>query len=367
MKLILFLSRLLNPAEIRYWSIELEIADIVWVLRKVRHLMEASTSVTMIYIDHDVALRIAKQTSLITTFTNKLNLRLVRVSDYLQRFNLNIRHKSKKQHIVFDVFSRLAFVNTAAKFFANENELNVLFTASLVKMNEAFRKRVIDDYKSDLNWQKIEAILDIEDGVKLSFFRKNSLIFRTDGFITDSYAYEPRKLCISHSVVANILKMIHDEDHEGFARYYEKISTSYYIRSLIKYFREYLKHCSECQVFQIRRHLSYEFMQFILTSSILFHIIIINFILALSLTTDNYNCLMSITCKYFKRILLIFDNIKWFAEQWDKALLHRLNIADWKLSKVIIFDKDRKFLSELWIVIFKRLDVSLLYFTVYHS
>ena len=111
----------------------------------------------IIYIDYDVVLKIAKQTSLIITFTNKLNLHLIKTFDYLQRFNFNIRHKSRKQHIISDVLSQLTFVNIVAKsfanikFFADENELNVLFIVSLMKMNEVFCKRIIDDYKNDLN------------------------------------------------------------------------------------------------------------------------------------------------------------------------------------------------------------------------
>ena len=111
----------------------------------------------MIYINHDAVLKIAKQTSFITMFINKLNLRLIKVSNYFQRFNLNIRHKLKKQHIIFDVLSRLTFVNIVAKFFANikflanKNKLNALFIVLLIKMNETFRKRIIDEYKSNLN------------------------------------------------------------------------------------------------------------------------------------------------------------------------------------------------------------------------
>ena len=48
-------------------------------------------------------------------------------------------------------------------------------------------------------------------------------------------------------------------------------------------------------------------------------------------------------------------------------MFHRLNIANWKLSKVIIFDRNRKFLFELWIIIFKHFDVNLFYFTIYYS
>ena len=58
--------------------------------------MKTFTLITIIYIDHDAALKIIKQISLITSLIDKLNLRLMRASDYLQRFNLNIRHKFKK-------------------------------------------------------------------------------------------------------------------------------------------------------------------------------------------------------------------------------------------------------------------------------
>ncbi len=80
---ILFLSRLLNPAETRYWPTELELAGIVWVLRKIRHMIESSKHPTLIFTDHGAALGIAKQTSLSTSSTDKLNLRLIRASEYL--------------------------------------------------------------------------------------------------------------------------------------------------------------------------------------------------------------------------------------------------------------------------------------------
>ena len=80
---ILFLSRLLTDAETRYWPTELEIAGIVWVVKKVRHMIEASTQSTVIYTDHSAAISIVRQTSLNTTSTEKLNLRLIRASEYL--------------------------------------------------------------------------------------------------------------------------------------------------------------------------------------------------------------------------------------------------------------------------------------------
>ena len=37
---IMFLSKLLNTAESKYWSIELEVAGIVWVIKKIRYIVE---------------------------------------------------------------------------------------------------------------------------------------------------------------------------------------------------------------------------------------------------------------------------------------------------------------------------------------
>ena len=58
-QLILFLSRLLKDIKTRYWSIELEIVGIIWVLRKIRYLIELALK-TIIYIDYKLVLRIAK-------------------------------------------------------------------------------------------------------------------------------------------------------------------------------------------------------------------------------------------------------------------------------------------------------------------
>ena len=83
---ILFLSRLLSSAKIRYWSIELKIVEFVWVLRKIRHLIESFKLSTIVYIDHEVSVEILKQTNFSTSFIDKLNLRLIRASEYIQRF-----------------------------------------------------------------------------------------------------------------------------------------------------------------------------------------------------------------------------------------------------------------------------------------
>ena len=76
---------------------------------------------------------------------------------------------------------------------------------------------------------------------------------------------------------------------------------------------------------------------------------------------------MFVIDKFTKRITLISEKNTFKTKNWALLLLKRLNIVDWRYSKIIIIDRNRKFLSKLWRIIFERLNVSLLYFTFYHS
>lgn len=75
-KPILYLSRLLISVKTKYWLIELELARLIWMFYKTRHIIKAFQYITIIYTGYRVALRIAKQVLLSFTSTNKLNLRL---------------------------------------------------------------------------------------------------------------------------------------------------------------------------------------------------------------------------------------------------------------------------------------------------
>jgi hypothetical protein len=161
-QLILFLNRSLKSIERNYWSIELKIAEIVFIIRKIRHLIESFKKSIILFIDHESALRIIKQISLLITFIDKLNLRLVKVFEYIQRFNLIIKHKSDKQHIVLNVLSRLANANNENAFESKEFDvliaffsrfnimkLDVLFIIILIEMNDEFRTKIINEYFID--------------------------------------------------------------------------------------------------------------------------------------------------------------------------------------------------------------------------
>jgi len=157
-----------------------------------------------------------------------------------------------------------------------------------------------------------------------------------------------------------------DTNHPGFSKLFDIISTSWFIRRLGKQLREYLLHCPQCQVYQTKRHRPYGALQPIESPSVPFHTISIDFVLALPLSAEGFDCVLSVTDKFSKRITLIPGKITFTATDWAKLLLDRLYLADWGVPKVILSDRDPKFLSDLWKAIFNELGVALLYSTAYH-
>lgn len=99
---IMFLSHLLTPAEKHYRATEFEVSCIVWVVHGIRHMIEAAPEnlTPVAYTDHIAMINLA--TSLSSTSPDRMNLRLVRASQYLQQFRLLVYHKAGKLNCVAD-------------------------------------------------------------------------------------------------------------------------------------------------------------------------------------------------------------------------------------------------------------------------
>ncbi|KAJ5090186.1 hypothetical protein N7532_008870 [Penicillium argentinense] len=106
---VLFLSRDLSAAERNYWPTELEVACLVWVLRKIRHMVQAAPPhlPVVIYTDHSSTTPIAQSSPLRSVASDRLNLRLVRASQYIQQYRLRVFHRPGATNQVVDALSRL--------------------------------------------------------------------------------------------------------------------------------------------------------------------------------------------------------------------------------------------------------------------
>jgi len=112
-----------------------------------------------------IAVMIVKQTSLMTVNTDKLNLHLIQVSQYLSIFQLNIRHKVDKINIMLNALFRLlrdklklksmkeAFkddiLNLLHERIVHKNQIIYVCIASLIEISLKFKSNLIEALKDD--------------------------------------------------------------------------------------------------------------------------------------------------------------------------------------------------------------------------
>jgi RNase H-like domain found in reverse transcriptase/Reverse transcriptase (RNA-dependent DNA polymerase) len=106
-RVVMFLSKELTAAETVYWPTELETAALVFAVKKTRHLVEANDFPTIIHTDHVAVKHVAHATSLKTSSPERANMRLIRASQYLSQFRLDVWYKPGKENVAADALSRL--------------------------------------------------------------------------------------------------------------------------------------------------------------------------------------------------------------------------------------------------------------------
>jgi hypothetical protein len=152
---IMYLSKCLSQAERNYWPTELEVAGLVFALKKTRKMVQSSRMATIVFTDHGATTSIVKQTSLTTSSTDKLNLRLVRASQYCSQYNLDVYHKPGKEHIVPDALSRLR-QRLVQRIDPAEDTLDDLpcytYHTTLVEMKPELRQELIQSYVDNEVW-----------------------------------------------------------------------------------------------------------------------------------------------------------------------------------------------------------------------
>ena len=143
---------MLTGAKSRYWPTELKMAALVWIVRRIAHMIKSSKYPTVIYTDHEANSAIAAETKFSIININKLNLKLIRASTYLSQFRLNIRHRSEKFNVISNAFSRLPIakkkIKNILKIDAKDSDSDQIYAhnMSLIEMFKNFRKTLMKDY-----------------------------------------------------------------------------------------------------------------------------------------------------------------------------------------------------------------------------
>ncbi|KXG45644.1 uncharacterized protein PGRI_034110 [Penicillium griseofulvum] len=191
-------------AERNYWPTELEVACLVWAVRKTRHLIEDCRTPVVIYTDHSATCEIARHTHLGSSAVDKLNKRLIRASQYLSQFNLDIRHRPGKSNLVADGLSRLQYDMPHP----NSDELEEIidfdvhaFSITTVRIDDAYAEAMRKGYAVDPVLARIWT--NVDDKAKaVHFVKEDDLLF-----FFDADGAEP--LCIPATKEVDIFQENH--------------------------------------------------------------------------------------------------------------------------------------------------------------
>ena len=149
--------------------------ELVWIIRRVRHMIEIAKQIIVIFIDHVANTSISKQIILNSNNTNKFNLRLVRAFTYLFQFKIEMKYRSNKNHIILDALFRLSSENEQSKS-SSDDKLNFdtyhedivdsfddsdcyAFQEILIAMFDDFKKRIKKEYEKEKIWRNMLSML----------------------------------------------------------------------------------------------------------------------------------------------------------------------------------------------------------------
>ena len=364
-----FLSRELNGAETRYWITELETAGLVWMIRKLRHWIETARR-TVGFTDHSAITNIVKQTTLVSSSSDRLNLRLIRASQYVSQFaTLEVRHKAGRLNTVPDALSRLLRSRSIAPQ-KEEGELETLEAQGLCatpvqsNISDAFKDEIRSGYASDERWARILSSVQNSPAPSSAIRRVFSY---DDGLLHYTDELNCRRICIPRSLEKSIFELAHDyRHHAGFHRTYQFLINAVYVLNLPNRLRLYIKNCPTCCLNETPRHRPFGMLQPILTPPIPGHTVTIDFVLGLPTAPSGKNITLNSTCKYSKKIEIIPGKTTWPAQEWASAFVKRCQLGGLGIPSVIISDRDQKFASEFWQGLFESLGTRLVMTTAYH-
>ena len=172
-------------------------------------------------------------------------------------------------------------------------------------MADDFKTRLKQTYQNNKQWKRIFDFVHPpgEDGENHFPIPKGLRFHYRNGFIYYTSEFDGRKrFCIPKALRKKIFELAHDrQSHGGFHKIYDRIVVSMYMRKFNCHLRQYIAHCSDCQLNQTKRYSPYGSLKPIKTPVIFFHTIKINFIFGLFLNASGFNCAMSITCNLTKK------------------------------------------------------------------
>jgi len=169
---ILFASRTLTNAERTYGPIELELAGLVWSIRRTYTIMQSSEQPIRVLTDHSAIKQILAKSTMDTASTDRANRRLITASIYLSQYDLEVYHVPGKKNFVPNALSRLKAPESDPSIQRRHPQyvaLEDVCVATEAVMSDETVSQFLEGYAKDRHWSKIIAMIkDSEDTAKAS-------------------------------------------------------------------------------------------------------------------------------------------------------------------------------------------------------
>ena len=175
------------------------------------------------------------------------------------------------------------------------------------------------------------------------------------------------RVCISASMKRRVIKYAHDNHvYDDFYKIINRFKqTTHFFKMRVK-INCYIESCSTCQLLKSIKKSFYKQLHFIKIIAKFFIKLSINFIVALLMIVYEYNALFTIIDRFFKYVRFISSRENWKASKWVKIYYEHV-YRHWDLLNRIVFDRNLKFISDFWTMLFERSEIKLDLITAFHS
>ena len=400
---ILFLSRTLTTAETRYWPTELEFSGLVWAVKKLTTYIE-QTHATVV-TDHKPSVDIANMTGLATSSTARANLRLQTWAIFLSQYadRITVTYTRGKDMEVPDALSRMrtevteqterilrsmddlrpegpmADLEVDSGLWGEPTEEE---TGVTVETSDSFLKRVreacttskrishlVRQIEQDGAPDVAEADVKTREGSSFILVRNGGSEGHDKGhnlYFTDPVTGSRRLVVPTTELKKEILTLAHDRaGHPGLLRTYKRAAKGFYWRSMVDSIKQYIAHCRPCQRNKNRNHRPYALLRPIESPPAPFHTMTVDLITDL-LEDEGCDTIMTVTDKFTKAVKFLPGRKDDSSKDWSLAFYDPVVNAGWGYPRVLISDRDPRFLSALWRDLLRMGGASSIATTAYH-
>lgn len=411
---ILFLSGVLTPAETRYWPMELEFSGLVWTVKKLTNYIE-QTHTTLI-TDHKPSVDIASMRGLATTSTARANFRLQTWANDLSQYadRVTLTYTKGKDREVPDALSRMRaevsstrgatltkaealrpggpmedFQVDPALYGESDSDIQGYNGeqspeehGEVAHMSLEFMDRVISGYaqnahvRAQVTWLKDtgspkeeEPDILMEPGgpfVLVSHRPGNRRHIRRLLYFEDPSTGVKLLVVPTMELQRELLMLGHDkEGHQGLLRTYKKLAAVCYWRGMVPAVKQYIAHCRACQRNRTWTHRPYAQLRPIVSPGGPFHTMAIDLVTDLP-EDEGKDAIMTVTDRFTKAVRFIPGRKDDSEVDW--AHLFQLHVVHggWGYPKVLISDRDPRFLSTFWKTMLQMAGTRSITTTAYH-